>query len=441
MANQYGDIFRAERERNGHSLDAVMRATKIRPNIIESIEAGDWNVLPSSYMKSFVRTYGKFLHIDETRVEDMCREHFNARIPSAGNQPMVEQLAVPSSPTMVNGASIRYDAMAAEASTSTPVHPYEQPYIIPSEAAAARASASVINRIVYASLAFALMTIGYYYLVGKRAQSASTISVQQTTGTDTDTSMTPLGNGSVSPSTQDTSAQNFAGQDTLLLEARATDSVWFNIVIDGKKSEQFITQPGKTYKWRGALFALSLGNAGGVELTLNNAKLPPLGKAGVIVRDVKITRDGIKSSNMPSSMKMSFIPANERPTTRESDKVGTATNVANPATIKNTGSVSPSSSAPTNTGSATGNDNSSVAVPRKTNDTPSGTTTKKSSNDNNKPSVNDGNEQQKNPTPTQSRTLRNTRPATMPIQEIRPSVTPPTLQLQSRTRSDSTKGL
>ncbi len=410
MATSPGDLFRQARERGGYSLDTVMRATKIRPNIIEAIEEGEWHVLPSSYMKSFVRSYGKFLHLDEQEVETLCREHFNARIPTASMPPSISQAASP----MTNGASTVYDAMAAHATPETPAQPFEQPYLIPSEAAAARASASVINRIVYASLALALVTIGYYYIVGNRSKATPAVTIQQTEINEADTS-TPNANGTqaVLNATQDSSlTQAIAGQDTLLLEAKAIDSVWFNIVIDGKKSEQFITDPGKTYKWRGAIFALSLGNAGGIELTLNNVKLPPLGKAGVIVRDVKITKEGIKSSNLPPSMKTSFVPANQRPTTQESEKVG-----------------NPNSSLPT--------PKASVKEPIKEPIKESGKEPVKESNPSPKNSLPQASEAK----PTTPRTLKNkdTRTPALIIQEVRPPLSAPTLQLQPRTRPDSVK--
>jgi hypothetical protein len=81
-----------------------------------------------------------------------------------------------------------------------------------------------------------------------------------------------------------------APADSLRLEMLTRDTVWINLLIDGKRSEQYLVPPNRkkffTAKDR---FSITMGNAGGAVFSLNGKELPPLGRRGAVIRNTVIT--------------------------------------------------------------------------------------------------------------------------------------------------------
>jgi len=83
--------------------------------------------------------------------------------------------------------------------------------------------------------------------------------------------------------------QDVSGSSLHLLQVRGKEETWLRVTIDGRQTQELFLHPGQAVEWsaeRG--FLLTLGNAGGVELILDGQGLPPLGKAGQVVRNVQI---------------------------------------------------------------------------------------------------------------------------------------------------------
>ncbi len=63
------EILREERLRQGLSISAVEKRTKIKRKFLEAIEVGDYKVLPSeSYAVGFVKNYAKYLELDDYKI-------------------------------------------------------------------------------------------------------------------------------------------------------------------------------------------------------------------------------------------------------------------------------------------------------------------------------------------------------------------------------------
>jgi len=73
------------------------------------------------------------------------------------------------------------------------------------------------------------------------------------------------------------------------LRVRAKEQAWLRVTIDGRYTKDFLLQPGQSVEWSAETgFMLTLGNAGGVELTLDGQILSPLGKSGQVVRNLRL---------------------------------------------------------------------------------------------------------------------------------------------------------
>jgi len=70
----------------------------------------------------------------------------------------------------------------------------------------------------------------------------------------------------------------------IILKLKVNEDCWLNITIDETVSQQYDLKAGDLIEWKGEkVFALDLGNAGGVEAELNGKPLKPFGGQGKTV--------------------------------------------------------------------------------------------------------------------------------------------------------------
>ena len=73
------------------------------------------------------------------------------------------------------------------------------------------------------------------------------------------------------------------------LNIQASSPSWVRIVVDDQSPKEMILKAGEVREWSAQQgFTLSFGNAGGVTLNLNGQTLPPLGKSGQVVRNIRL---------------------------------------------------------------------------------------------------------------------------------------------------------
>jgi cytoskeleton protein RodZ len=59
--------------------------------------------------------------------------------------------------------------------------------------------------------------------------------------------------------------------------------------IDGRQVREVLLEKGQTARFAAdAGFVITVGNAGGVDLSLNGERIPPLGASGQVVRELPI---------------------------------------------------------------------------------------------------------------------------------------------------------
>jgi cytoskeleton protein RodZ len=75
----------------------------------------------------------------------------------------------------------------------------------------------------------------------------------------------------------------------------AKEDCWLQVKVDGKTVFQSVLARGRLESWQAQeKIELSLGSAGGVELEINGSRIPPLGRKGQVLRNVRINRDGLQ---------------------------------------------------------------------------------------------------------------------------------------------------
>ncbi len=245
-----GERLRARRHELGLTIDEISQRTRIRPSILEALEADEPGPLPPVYMRQFARRYAEFVGIPEEELQQLLAQRFGR-------------------------------------SVGPPVVPSNQQV---SRRKAVEQRLHVVNALLYGGLVGAVIAVGYYFFLRPKPEE-----VRQVTAPEV---FVQPANTAAADAEQVHRA--VVGDTIWQLRARARDTVWLSIIVDGKQSEQFILEPGQERQWSVRRIAvLSVGNAGGVELWRNGEALPPLGPRGSVVRSVRISADSLWTSAGP----------------------------------------------------------------------------------------------------------------------------------------------
>lgn len=72
-----GQVLKEERERKFYTLDEVEKATKIRKELLEALEAGQYQKLPPlTFIQGFIKNYGRFLNLNPEKLLAVFRREF-----------------------------------------------------------------------------------------------------------------------------------------------------------------------------------------------------------------------------------------------------------------------------------------------------------------------------------------------------------------------------
>lgn len=73
-----GQVLKEERERKFYTIDEVEKATKIRKELLEALEKGQYQKLPpQTFVQGFIKNYGKFLGLNAEKLLGLYRREFS----------------------------------------------------------------------------------------------------------------------------------------------------------------------------------------------------------------------------------------------------------------------------------------------------------------------------------------------------------------------------
>jgi len=254
----------------------ISARTKIRPNVINALEEGNFDVLPRVYITSFVRNYGALLGISDEELDELW-------IASGLDNPVQEPTGFSLSNVLQSGRESSSPAIQPSSLNSQTKPPTKIKPVQPTP--------RIISAIVYSAFVLGCSALVYYFFIRETPKPKNSGETAPTAEIRPDS-----GEGGLLNTLFDESLP----KDSIILEATATDSVWLTINADGKKSDQLLMTTGATKRWSAKTqFILSLGNAGAIDLKRDNVALPSLGKKGTALRYVKITKNEVNTSASP----------------------------------------------------------------------------------------------------------------------------------------------
>jgi cytoskeleton protein RodZ len=275
-----GQRLKQAREAQNISLDDVARRTNIRLLFLEAIESDDLALIPSSHQRLFVREFAKVLGMDPNEAL--------ADLPEVSPAVVAPEVAE------------RGDAPFRSETAESDRREYREILnrLSQSGGQVSQAFRNPAFMLIGAATVLLLAVAVYYFIAGNDSPGDDTILA----ATDSTAGQTEiLSSPEVDTSATATPAVDLAEGDSLTLEGRATARVWYTIVMDGKRSETGTLDSGAVKTWRAyEVFKVSLGNAGGLHLSLNERPLGALGPAQSVVRSKLIDKDGIRQSGAPA---------------------------------------------------------------------------------------------------------------------------------------------
>ncbi len=253
--NWFAEELQKQRVAKGISLNEIALITRINIHFLEALEQGNFETLPQTYIRAFIREYAAGIGLNPVEILQ------------------------------------RYDLFLGkklEPSTEPPKQDDQEKPI---------ASSQWSRSIKILTAVIVLVLIGFIcmYIVFRPSES------QQVRQIAFDDVVKETERASTSRQTVGKSVEPVVSRtapDSLHLNSSTNDTVWLSIIIDGKRTEEYLFPPKAKYAWIAKdKFIVTLGNAGGIHFTLNGIPLEPLGRPRAVVRNVVISRENIQRQN------------------------------------------------------------------------------------------------------------------------------------------------
>ena len=87
-------------------------------------------------------------------------------------------------------------------------------------------------------------------------------------------------------STPASTAIGVTGAHELRITAR--EEAWLALALNDQPAKQCLLRPEESRSWQADTFSLTVGNAGGITIAVDGRELPPVGRAGQVVRNLRL---------------------------------------------------------------------------------------------------------------------------------------------------------
>jgi len=308
----FGEYLRREREMRGVSLEEISIATKISIRFLQAIEDEELSKLPGGiFTRSFVRTYARYLGLDEERVLADCQlagqqkpevdirriTANRARPNGSASRTRIIALLVAGGLLASGYALFRYSRRIMEQQNSAPL------LAPPSTSSGATRPPTITSPATNPALTATPVQPSAPIQPGNNSLPSATSASPPggaTTAPGTAQGAPPSPSPKANPPNQSTTSQAAGAVEAhadLVLQVAATERTWVAVDADGKTVLQKVLDPNEveTLKAHDS-FDVTIGHAQGVVLTLNGETLKPLGRRDE-VKSIHLTREDIKNAS------------------------------------------------------------------------------------------------------------------------------------------------
>jgi hypothetical protein len=263
-----GRYLQDARQARGIDLRDAAQQTRISIHFLKALEEEDFSKLPGKvFVKGFLKSYAKFLRLDENAVMALYEESGQKQSPA-----------------------------------SAPVPPESSE----TEAGQSRSAKIPIEPFLWGAGIVVLLVLFLFTAVPKRPPKETQQAGESAPAGRTELSSTPV----------PTSIP-----EKLYLEVIALENTWVLVRTDTSPQKKAVLNKGESLIWSASeRFLLSFGSAGAVKLLLNGQELIVDEPKNAVIRDLTITASGIVDRKIPTERTR---PAKPKPAaqTRSAEQV------------------------------------------------------------------------------------------------------------------------
>jgi cytoskeleton protein RodZ len=292
-AGSIGQRLRAAREERGITPEQASFRSKVPLQLLYALESDDYHLLPDpAYLIRPLHDYARVLGMDPLAFEEEFRQRIR-RQPS----PSLAVIPAPEPPSPIPWTQILWTLaaiavvtplvfialslvskrMGEQVSTPPPPAPIVEPAASPSGGPASSREGGI----------------------GAQPAASPTGVPEPTAPATSPAQPAPgpiAGVPGQAPPPGPPAATTERPPRRLLLAATAIEPTWMRVRADGGEEREVLLQRGQTVRFGAEKgFLVTVGNAGGIELSLNGESLPSLGASGQVIRDLVIPREGVLS--------------------------------------------------------------------------------------------------------------------------------------------------
>jgi transcriptional regulator with XRE-family HTH domain len=267
-----GQKLKNARKSRGLSIDDLCEKTKIRPHVVEAFENNDFSILPAVYTRSFLKTLFKELKIKDEIVLPDNKKVENKTQDSTKNNTENSDIIPEDKKVVENPLKDEFKKKETKKTfgneTESEVNYTE---IFKKRKAVKDYKPNLVNYIIYSVIGLVIIIAIYFSFFHSMFFDENTKNNSITDAAE-DSAVV------ISSENKDLFS-NFIPEkpDSIILRAKALDTAWLSIEIDGKTSEQMLMKPGMEKRWSAKeYFSITQGNTGALEYTRNNQLLYPL---------------------------------------------------------------------------------------------------------------------------------------------------------------------
>jgi len=314
-AQSLGRWLRQAREAQGHTLADVEQETRIRRKFLAALEAGNWPELPSDVVgRGFLRNYARFLGLDSQQALEKLRQA-EPKLPPEPPPPPVE-LSDPDSEDLPAIPDTSDEELADLPLPPPPPVVTEQPsdYTLLEESLFEPKRTPWLRIIGVVLLILVLAAVGLgswtywnnpqllvdWGVLRPTAEptptSVPTVPVPGETPTPTNTptaTLVPTETPTLrptrtpTPTSSDTPTVRATPTDGLELFAHVTERSWLEIFTDDEQAFVGLLERNDDRAWQAQnRIRMTVGNAAGLEITVNGQRLGLLGEKDEVVHIV-----------------------------------------------------------------------------------------------------------------------------------------------------------
>ncbi len=269
MTESLGEYFKKARQAKGFTLEEAASRTRILPQYLKAVEENNYARLPDEvFAKGFVRSYSRVLGLEEEEIVRMFdesagvfyakraeREHLKRKMLEEARRKKINRNIVIGMVGVAVVALFVLIGQDREGTSPPPAQKATKPAPPPAPEPAAPSPAPP-----------------------KQAAEAPPPASAGPTEVERNVSgVLPLEGVVPEPK-------------KLILEIEAVERTWVLVQADTSPTQEVMLYPGERVRWTAReRFTVTLGNAGGVRVSLNGNEQGPYGASGMVVKDIVFT--------------------------------------------------------------------------------------------------------------------------------------------------------